>query len=205
MQVPRPAASRRCRSTSASARPGESKLSLKQQFRYLEHLSRLYDFAFPRASPIVKFAIATAVAYGLGLGVFGFVVRVGSIGPPTLPAYLASLGVTAVFHARYVRAQRPFLVTRRPWLDFLAIAAAELVAAVVTAVWLTAHTLDVPPVERFTIAFAVGLTVRYVLRKELLQDVRGLRLDVRTTEIAPTLPPLAERRGRRRRRVGDPT
>ena len=30
---------------------GASKLSLKQQFRYLEHLSRLYDFSFPRLSP----------------------------------------------------------------------------------------------------------------------------------------------------------
>src|SRR6185295_5635851 len=46
---------------------GESKLSLKQQFRYLEHLSRLYDFTYPRVSPMVKFAIATGVAWMLGL------------------------------------------------------------------------------------------------------------------------------------------
>src|SRR4051794_15291375 len=47
---------------------GRSKLTLAQQFRYLEHLSRLYDFSFPRASPVVKFLIATACGWLVGLG-----------------------------------------------------------------------------------------------------------------------------------------
>ena len=161
---------------------GESKLSLKQQFRYLEHLSRLYDFTYPRASPMAKFAITTAVGYAVGVAVFGLA-RLAGVGVPTVPAYVASLLATAVFHARYVRTQREFLVTRRPWLDFVAIAAAELVAATATAVWLLRHAAGVGAVERFTIAFAAGLIVRYVLRKELLQDVRGLRLDPRTSHL----------------------
>ena len=49
---------------------GESKLSLKQQFRYLEHLSRLYDFTFPRASPMVKFLVATGASWLAGLAAF---------------------------------------------------------------------------------------------------------------------------------------
>ena len=165
---------------------GESKLSLQQQFRYLEHLSRLYDFTFPRASPMAKFAIATVI--GFAVGVAGFLVadRAGvGLTTATAVGYALSLAVTAVFHARYVRTQRAFLVTPRPWLDFVVISAVELLAAVTAAAWLGRHVVDVPDLERFALAFAVGLAVRYVLRKELLQDVRGLRHDVRAAEIAP--------------------
>jgi dolichol-phosphate mannosyltransferase len=165
---------------------GESKLSLKQQFRYLEHLSRLYDFTYPRASPIVKFAIATAVGFVVGLGVFLTAIAVRpNVTVATLLGYLGSIAVTAVFHARYVRTQRAFLVTPRPWLDFVVISVVELLAAVVAAAWLVGHTVGTPAVELFAIAFGVGLAVRYVLRKELLQDVRGLRRDPRTAEIVP--------------------
>ena len=164
---------------------GESKLSLKQQFRYLEHLSRLYDFTFPRASPIAKFALATAVGFVVGLG--GFLTARGSgtgVVGATLVGYLASVVVTAVFHARYVRTQRAFLVTPRPWLDFVVIAVVEVLAAVTAVAWLARHAdAGVGPVERFMIGFAVGLAVRYVLRKELLQDVRGLRRDPRTADL----------------------
>ncbi len=164
---------------------GESKLSLAQQFRYLEHLSRLYDFTFPRASPMAKFALATAAGFAVGL--LGFALTSGSgVVVATLAGYLASVAVTAVFHARYVRTQRAFLVTPRPWLDFVVIAAVEVLSAVTAAAWMARHTVAVRDVERFTIAFAVGLTVRYVLRKELLQDVRGLRRDVRTAELVGT-------------------
>ncbi len=164
---------------------GESKLSLAQQFRYLEHLSRLYDFTFPRASPIVKFAIATAAGFVVGLATY---LLNGMAGGRLVPAtgwgYLASIGVTAVFHARYVRTQRPFLVTPRPWLDFIVIAVAELLAAVTAAAWMAYHRVAfVGPIQWFTVAFGAGLVVRYALRKELLQDVRGLRRDARTSEL----------------------
>jgi dolichol-phosphate mannosyltransferase len=164
---------------------GESKLSLAQQFRYLEHLSRLYDFTFPRASPMAKFAITTVVGFIVGLATY---LLAGDVGQGQVRStglgYLASIGVTAVFHARYVRTQRPFLITPRPWLDFLVIAGVELLAAVTAAVWLVRNVhADVGPVERFVIAFGLGLLARYVLRKELLQDVRGLRRDPRTSEL----------------------
>ena len=37
--------------------------------------------------------------------------------------------------------------------------------------------------ELFVIPFAVATVVRYVLRKELLQDVRGLRKEIRRDEL----------------------
>ncbi len=153
---------------------GQSKLTLQQQFKYLEHLSRLYDFTYPRASPIIKFLIATGIA--LFIGICGFYSTLAQFGPVAATAYgyLGSLLATAVFHIRYVRTQREFLVTRHPWLDFLAISALEFLAAVLCAAWLHRHA-TAPLGELFLISFAIAIVVRYILRKELLQDIRGLR------------------------------
>jgi dolichol-phosphate mannosyltransferase len=161
---------------------GESKLSLKEQFRYLEHLSRLYDFTFPRLSPIVKFLIVVAIGWFVGLGVFaaGWALPLN----PMLAAvfgYVAVLQVTAVFHTRYVRTQREFIIGA-PWRSFLLIAAGELLAVVLVAWWLQARLPYYRAVEFWTISFAGGLIVRYVLRKEMLQDIRGLRKDARVRE-----------------------
>jgi dolichol-phosphate mannosyltransferase len=153
---------------------GQSKLSLKQQFKYLEHLSRLYDFTYPRLSPILKFLTTTAVA--LFVGICGFYSTLNPYGPVAATAYgyFGSLLATAVFHIRYVRTQREFLATRHPWIDFLAISFVELLAAILTAHWLKSHAIPAG-LETFIISFAVAIVVRYVLRKELLQDIRGLR------------------------------
>src|SRR5438477_404030 len=35
---------------------GDSKLNLKQQFLYVRHLARLYNFAFPRTTTLLKAA-----------------------------------------------------------------------------------------------------------------------------------------------------
>jgi dolichol-phosphate mannosyltransferase len=158
---------------------GESKLSLKQQFRYLEHLSRLYDFTFPRASPVVKFLIATGAAWLVGLAVFLLVIHAGfrpiaSIGI----AYAAALAVTAVFHMRYVRTQREFLPRKTPWLDFGVISGAEWIIAILIAWWMVARLPQPGICEMFVIPFACATLARYVLRKEFLQDIRGLRREL---------------------------
>src|SRR5947207_13793888 len=94
---------------------GRSKLTVAQQFRYLEHLSRLYDFAFPRLSPVVKFIIATACGWIVGVLVFLLLRRAGTgFAPAIVWSYPEAILVTAAFHLRYVRAQREFLVTRTP-------------------------------------------------------------------------------------------
>jgi dolichol-phosphate mannosyltransferase len=163
---------------------GESKLTIKQQFRYLEHLSRLYDFTFPRASPIIKYLIATSIGLFVGLCVFGALLAAGSDHvSATVWGYVGSILVTAVFHVRYVRTQREFLLTRRPWLDFLAICALELLTVFLSARWLAHRAADAPAIEAFLISFGCATVLRYVLRKELLQDVRGLRKNSRAEDI----------------------
>jgi len=153
---------------------GQSKLTLKQQFRYLEHLSRLYDFTYPHASPVTKFLIATALSWLVGLGVYLSLLNLGPIAAPIL-AYPATILVTAVFHLRYVRTQREFLFRPRPWLDFAVISAAEWMVCGLAAWWADAR-LDHPhPLEIFVLCFGAATITRYILRKEFLQDIRGLR------------------------------
>lgn len=163
---------------------GESKLSLKEQFRYLEHLSRLYDFSFPRASPIVKFLIVLGASWFVGLGAFLLLILGGFdrvLAPPT--AYLGALLVTAIFHVRYVRTQREFLVRPRPWEDFFFISLCELAACALAAAWM-AHRMPVRwAPEIFLVPFGYATLVRYILRKELMQDIRGLRREARGDEV----------------------
>jgi dolichol-phosphate mannosyltransferase len=155
---------------------GESKLTLKQQFRYLEHLSRLYDFTFPRASPVIKFLIALAASWFVGFAVFAVLiaVHVDAISAPTI-AYLAAILVTAVFHARYVRTQREFLLRPKPWRDFVVISLAEWITCALAAWWVSRRVMDPSLIEKFILPFGFATIVRYILRKEFLQDIRGLR------------------------------
>ena len=163
---------------------GQSKLSLKQQFRYLEHLSRLYDFKFPRASPVVKFLIVTLAAWAAGLAAYAIVLSAG-VGPIAAPviAYAADILATSVFHARYVTRQREFIVRPRPWVDFAIISAAEWVACFLSAWWVFARLRNPNHADLFILSFAAATVVRYVLRKEFMHDIRGLRKELRREQV----------------------
>jgi len=154
---------------------GQSKLTLQQQFRFLEHLSRLYDFQYPRLSPVSKFLIATAVSWLIGFAVF--VLLGGATHPVRAPilAYPAAILATAIFHVRYVRTQREFILRRRPWLDFAVISAAEWLVCAAAAWWTARRVSNPGTLEIFLICFGLATIARYILRKEFLQDIRGLR------------------------------
>jgi dolichol-phosphate mannosyltransferase len=163
---------------------GQSKLTVRQQFKYLEHLSRLYDFTYPRLSPVVKFLIATGVGWLLGFAAFLTLSRSGMV--PMRAAtlsYPAAILATAAFHLRYVRTQREFLLTRTPWRDFWLISLGEWAAGAATATWIANRVREVHALEVFVITFSAATLARYVLRKELMQDIRGLRRDPRGEEL----------------------
>jgi dolichol-phosphate mannosyltransferase len=163
---------------------GESKLTTTQQFKYLEHLSRLYDFFFPRGSPVTKFAIVTTCAWLVSLGAYITLLLTGLT--PMVAAtlsYPAALFATTVFHVRYVRTQRAFLPTRSPWRDFFVVSLAEWAACALTALWLAARAREIHAFEVFAITHGAATMTRYVLRKELLQDIRGLRREEAKTSI----------------------
>jgi dolichol-phosphate mannosyltransferase len=74
---------------------GESKLTVKQQFKYLEHLSRLYDFTYPRASPMAKFVVAVTCAWAVGFALYAlFVARDVAPGVAIPAAYVGAIATT---------------------------------------------------------------------------------------------------------------
>lgn len=154
---------------------GESKLSVRQQFKYLEHLSRLYDYFFPRLAPVAKFLLVTAIAWLAGLGVYGACLGVMAPPPALFVGYAGAILATAAFHLRYVRTQKPLLIRPRPWRDFALISLCEWAAAAGTAGWASLRVANVTSLELFMYSFAAATIARYILRKELLQDIRGLR------------------------------
>jgi dolichol-phosphate mannosyltransferase len=165
-------------------RHGRSKLTVAQQFKYLEHLSRLYDFTFPRLSPVVKFLIAAACGWLLGFAVFLSLSRLGMV--PMRAAtlsYPAAILATAVFHLRYTRTQREFLITRTPWRDFGIVALGEWAACAATAAWIASRVREIHALEVFVLTYGAATLARYVLRKELMQDIRGLRREPRREDV----------------------
>jgi dolichol-phosphate mannosyltransferase len=150
---------------------GESKLTLKEQFRYLEHLSRLYDYVFPKWSPRAKFLVAAGCGVIACFGVLGLMDRL-DLAPVLSIAggLLAMILVTFVFFARYVNTQREFIVMRHPYWEFLYISMAEFMSGWVFAVC-TQSNLWV----QMGAGVVIMLLVRYTLRKVFLHDLRGIR------------------------------
>lgn len=156
---------------------GASKMTPREQFRYVEHLSRLYDFRFPRAAPIIKFLIATACGWAAALAAW-VLLRHGGMAsiPAAVLAYPASVLVIAVFHLRYVTTDRHRLGNLHPWASFWLIAAAEWLVCALAALWFVRRMRPPFGLDAAIIPFACATAVRYVLRREVLQDLRGLRL-----------------------------
>jgi dolichol-phosphate mannosyltransferase len=150
---------------------GESKLTMKEQFRYLEHLSRLYDYRFPKAAPRLKFCVAAAVGV---VACYAALVPMHLARMPQPVSIAVGLGamilVTLGFFARYVRTQRDFIVMKSPYTEFACISFAEFLAGVSLAVLIQA-----PLVLQAAAALSLVLAVRYTLRKVFLHDLRGIR------------------------------
>ena len=58
--------------TFGTRQAGESKLSLKEQIKYLQHLARLYRFSYPVGSGLVVFLFVVALG-AIILGVFRWI------------------------------------------------------------------------------------------------------------------------------------
>jgi dolichol-phosphate mannosyltransferase len=163
---------------------GASKLTLREQFRYVEHLSRLYDFTYPRLSPITKFLIVTAISWPIGALAARLLLGGGVWAGQAIPvSYILAILVEAVFHRRYIRTQREFLLPAKTWNDFALISSAELAVCAIVSCWIALRVQRPRFYEMILIGYGAATLTRYVLRKELLQDVRGLRQDFRRDEL----------------------
>jgi hypothetical protein len=63
----------------------------------------------------------------------------------------------------------------RPWRDFAVLSLAEWAACTLSAVWIAGHVHRVHVLEVFTLTYAAATLARYLLRRHLLRDIRGLR------------------------------
>jgi dolichol-phosphate mannosyltransferase len=166
---------------------GESKLTFKEQFRYLEHLSRLYDYKFPKASPRLKFLIAAGCGSVGCIATLAALHRLGAPTPLSIAAGLIAMSlVTLAFFIRYVRTQRDFLVMKQPYTEFLCISLAEFLAG-----WIAATTIHARLQTRIALALLIVLAVRYTLRKLFLHDLRGIRGKARECSRFPVRFPTA--------------
>jgi dolichol-phosphate mannosyltransferase len=150
---------------------GESKLTLREQFRYLEHLSRLYDYAFPKASPRAKFLIAAGCGVAACFGTLALMNRL-ELAPILSIAggLLAMIAVTAAFFLRYASTQREFIVMKHPYWEFLYISMAEFITG-----WAFAICTQSNLWVQMGAGVTIVLLVRYTLRKVFLHDLRGIR------------------------------
>jgi hypothetical protein len=99
-------------------------------------------------------------------------------------SYFAVLAVEAVFHRRYIRTQREFILSKRPWTEFALIAIVEWIVCTLAALWAVHRVIDPRGLDIIVLGYGSATVARYVLRKELMQDVRGLRRDVRKEELS---------------------
>src|SRR5258705_3296401 len=141
---------------------GQSKLSVKEQYRYLAHLSRLYDYHFPRASPIAKFLIVLACSWIWAAPLYLILSKAGfHTFQAAVAAYPLAALITSLFHYRYTHTQKAFLTTNTPWRDFFFVSLFEWCACALGAVWTASRVLHPTAPEIFVISFGAAAFARY--------------------------------------------
>src|SRR5262249_23563214 len=121
----------------------------------------------------------------VAFGLFAILLRSGcTIHQALVFCYPAVILTTAIFHLRYVRTQREFIIRARPWRDFYIISLCDWIVVILAAWWMSHRVVaGVYPVEAFAIVVGLATAIRYILRKEFLMDIRGLRKDLRREEL----------------------
>lgn len=156
---------------------GESKLTLRQQVYYLDHLSRLYDYCFPRASTWVKFLVATGCAWFVAFGLYVRLVAhdVSPVFAPTV-AFAGAALATALFHARSLRTRGRPHTAGRDWLNFALVTLGEWSICALAARWVAFHVLHLTVVQFFVVTFGAAAVGRYALSSRLTRNLKGIRV-----------------------------
>jgi dolichol-phosphate mannosyltransferase len=165
---------------------GESKLNLRQQLHFIDHLSRLYDFCFPRATAWTKFAILNTCAWLVAFGIYVKLVSfdVNAVVAPSI-AFIIAIGASAIFQMRAMRFRR---AVGRGWIDFALVSLAQWSVCTLSARWLAVHVLTASFIEIFSLTFGAAGVVGSIVQRQLLMissDNAPITLDAQPTTVIP--------------------
>ncbi len=147
----------------ANRAAGESKLTLKEQLRYIKHLRRLFVFRYPNWSYILQFGFVGAVGTGVNLGVLTVMVALGV--PST---FAVAAGIAVSLYTNFLLNRRftfGYSRHRAFWPQFAGFIAASAVGAVVnyfTTLWIDQAVPQMPIQIAAIIGVAVGMVFNYL-------------------------------------------
>ena len=147
---------------------GESKLNIRQRLDFLDHLSRLYEHCYPRASKWAKWASVNGCGWLIAFGLYVRLVA-RDVNPALAPslAFAGVLVANAIFQSRAMRVRGG---RSRDWADFGLVALVQWSACTLSARWIANHALHATVLELFAIAFGIAALVGSALRGQLISS-----------------------------------
>ncbi len=138
---------------------GESKLSLKEQLRYIQHLRRLFVFKYPNWSYVLQFGFVGAVGTGVNLGALTLLTLIG-----TSPNIAVAGGIAVSLYTNFLLNRRfTFGYSRHQafWPQFAGFVAASALGSVVNYITTLKlhHAVPAMPIQ---IAAVIGIVVGMV-------------------------------------------
>ena len=148
---------------------GESKLNLREQMNYLNHLSRLIDFSHPQWSAALKYLIVNVLGISLMLLMWLSLPNSQGIILPVALSYLGIIATNIFFFGRYVHYNADQIEVGFPWISFSLITVGEYIFVLGFAFFV----LNSVNLTGLLGLGALGALFRFMLRKLVGHDSRG--------------------------------
>lgn len=148
---------------------GESKLSVKQQLLYIQHLRRLYMYKFAGFSELVQFAVVGVSGIVVNLGALKLAILAGATEPL---AVAAGIGLSIVsnfaLHRRFTFSYARHGNIWRQFLGFLSASSFGAAVNYLVTVWMR-HAFSVLPIEAAaSFGIAAGLGFNFLANRFLV-------------------------------------
>jgi dolichol-phosphate mannosyltransferase len=148
---------------------GESKLTLKQQLLYLQHLRRLYNFKYGGWSQLAQFLFVGGLGTVVNLAAF---TAFNKLGVPMHAGYAAAIFLSMCFNFVLNRTFSFSHARHRAWpRQFVSFLAASSLGALInygTMVFLVAHLRGIRPELAALVGIAVGTGFNFVASRYLI-------------------------------------
>jgi dolichol-phosphate mannosyltransferase len=160
---------------------GESKLTLKQQILYVQHLRRLYIFKYGAWTQLLQFLVVGALGTAINLIALTLLLLVGlpskgAIGGAIFLSMCFNFVLNRRFSFSHARSEAWF----RQFVGFVAASSLGAVVNYLTTVYLLARAPHLRPQVAAVIGIGVGMTLNFVASRYLVFRRRHIR---------PTVPP----------------